>query len=336
MDASLPSNILDRRDASAHTTHNEKLILYFFTLILQVWDLLFTILLGLGLHPRLMYPVSAGKVNGFFKPLGLPGAKVGLCLIVYSSVNVIGSQAYCLIYRLAVVIPYKWIREYVTMPVSKIIIQIMWNPFALAYAIPIYWYSLGGEELKSYVNTKCAYFNITPPNPGTPVLAMDFHPDVKVNSPIVYGKAIVIGFIAGEIICFLTAFFIVRILRKNAHNFSTKTYMIQLQLTFLLIAQLVAPIVFILVPVIYAIYAGLSLNLVGQAAGDMGIIFLSLYALNNSLLTILFVAPYRRYTLRKLGPIFGIFGRRFRKSITQEANSAVKPISIKAPAFVVR
>ncbi|KAI1709810.1 hypothetical protein DdX_11206 [Ditylenchus destructor] len=39
-----------------------------------------------------------------------------------------------------------------------------------------------------------AYFNITPPTPGTPILAMNFDPDVKVNSPIGYGKAIVIGF----------------------------------------------------------------------------------------------------------------------------------------------
>ncbi|KAI1697229.1 serpentine type 7TM GPCR chemoreceptor srh domain-containing protein [Ditylenchus destructor] len=192
----------------------------YFLSFISVWDLLFTILLGLGLHPRLMYPASAGKVSGFFKPLGMPGAKVGLCLIVYSSVNVIGSQAYCLIYRLAVVIPYKWIREYVMMPVSKVIVQIMWHPFALAYSIPIYWYSLGGEELKSFVNTKCAYFNITPPTPGTPILAMDYGPDVKVNSPIVYCK-------------------------------------------------LASPIVFFLVPVVYAIYAGVSGDVVGQAAGDV-------------------------------------------------------------------
>ncbi|KAI1709767.1 serpentine type 7TM GPCR chemoreceptor srh domain-containing protein [Ditylenchus destructor] len=308
----------------------------YFLCLISAWDLLFTILLGLGLHPKLMFPISAGKVNGFFKPLGLPGAKIGLCLVVYSSVNVIASQAYCLIYRLTVVIPNKWIHEYSMKPISKVIMQIIWQALALAYGVNIYWILLSGEQLKNHIDGSCAYFNITPPTPGTPILAMNFDPDVKVNSPIGYGKAIVIGFVAAEFLCFLMAYFIVRVLRKNARNFSKKTYLIQLQLTFLLIAQLASPIVFFLVPVVYALYAALAGNSLSLSTGDIGIIFLTLYALSNSLLTILFVTPYRRYTLRRLGPILGLFGRRFRQSIIQEASSAAKPTSDRAHPFVVR
>ncbi|KAI1694960.1 serpentine type 7TM GPCR chemoreceptor srh domain-containing protein [Ditylenchus destructor] len=50
----------------------------YFLCLISIWDLLFTILLGYGLHPKLLLPLSAGEIKGLFKYFGLLGAKVGV------------------------------------------------------------------------------------------------------------------------------------------------------------------------------------------------------------------------------------------------------------------
>ncbi|KAI1697834.1 serpentine type 7TM GPCR chemoreceptor srh domain-containing protein [Ditylenchus destructor] len=265
----------------------------YFLCLISVWDLIFTILLGYGLHPKLLFPLSAGKINGFLRYFGLIGAKVGLCAIIFAAVNVFAAQLYCLLYRLAVVLPDQRIYEYIMKPTSIVLAELFSLGIALAYGIPVYEVLLSGEALTLYVEGVSAYFNITAPPADSVVLAMDFNPEIKVNSPIPYCEAMVIGFVLVELLCFVMAYFIIKILRKNVHLYSKHTYRIQIQLTVLLIVQLASPIIFFMAPVIYALLSGLLGSAI-TTSGDIGIIFLCLYALSNSLLTVLFITPYRR------------------------------------------
>ncbi|KAI1731207.1 serpentine type 7TM GPCR chemoreceptor srh domain-containing protein [Ditylenchus destructor] len=266
----------------------------YFLCLISVWDLVFTILLGYGLHPKLLFPLSAGQINGFMRYFGLIGAKVGLCAIIFAAVNVLAAQLYCLVYRLAVVLPDQRIYEYIMKPASIVVAELFSLGIALAYGIPVYEVLLSGETLTIYVVGVSTYFNVTVPPADAVVLAMDLNPAITVNSPIPYCEAMVIGFVIVELICFVMAYFIIRILRKNAHLYSKRTYKIQIQLTALLIVQLASPIIFFMAPVVYALLSGLLGNAI-TTSGDIGIIFLCLYALSNSLLTILFITPYRRH-----------------------------------------
>src|SRR4051794_25514413 len=58
-----------------------------------------------------------------------------------------------------------------------------------------------------------------------------------------------------------------------------------------------------MLPVSATIVVAILQTHVQKAIGNLGLILLALYASSNSLLTILFVTPYRRYTLTKLNGI---------------------------------
>ena len=84
-------------------------------------------------------------------------------------------------------------------------------------------------------------------------------------------------------------------------SFSSRTYRMHMQLTALLALQLLCPIVCIAMPVsilcLYSVFYGHALTLEG---GEVGVTALALYATVNSLLTLLFVTPFRRYTANGL------------------------------------
>jgi hypothetical protein len=84
---------------------------------------------------------------------------------------------------------------------------------------------------------------------------------------------------------------IIMLLRANAYAFSAKIYKLQLQLIVLLMAQILSPTFFVAFPVVYAIIMSVILQRISLVGGDVGILLLSVYALNNALMTIIFVSP---------------------------------------------
>ncbi|KAI1709780.1 serpentine type 7TM GPCR chemoreceptor srh domain-containing protein [Ditylenchus destructor] len=241
----------------------------YFLCLTSIWDLIFSALLGYGLHPRLLFPLSAAEANGLFNSFGHIGAKT--CLVFFAAVNVIGSQFVCLGYRFVAVLPNQIFHGYYTKFISKLLWQLFCLSCALGYSIPLY--SLLVPE--------------------------------DVESTFAYAKGIVIGFTTIELLSCAMAFCILRQLRKSSHLFSNKTYKLQNQLTLLLIIQLASPIVFIGIPVAAALLSNLMGSFaLGSSSGEVGMIIISLYALNSSLLTILFVTPYRKYTTKFLSKWF--------------------------------
>ncbi|KAI1705197.1 serpentine type 7TM GPCR chemoreceptor srh domain-containing protein [Ditylenchus destructor] len=106
----------------------------------------------------------------------------------------------------------------------------------------------------------------------------------------------VFGMAFAEVCSLAMAFGIILHLKRSSAFFSAKTYRMHLQLTFLLIAQLTTPIVFVLLPTILTLILVANKFAVPQLPVRVLIIFLTLYAPSNSLLTVLFVTPFRKFT----------------------------------------
>ncbi|KAI1722398.1 serpentine type 7TM GPCR chemoreceptor srh domain-containing protein [Ditylenchus destructor] len=265
----------------------------YFLSIITVWDMIFTALLGFGLHPKLIFPMSAGVARGFIYAFGTTGARVLLCIIIYAAVNLLAGQAYCLMYRLSVIWENRKVHHIFMKPITLVLMQIFWQLLALAFSIPAYECFTNSERFReAYRTWGLPLPYISPDEVG---LFMEYVPRTRT-----YAEFIVGGFVLSEILCFLIAYLIFRNLKKNSHHFSKKTYRIHLQLTLLLVIQLSLPFIFIVFPIGYALKAALTNDPLNEGAGDIGIIMLSLYATVNSFVTIIFVTPYRRYTKRKL------------------------------------
>jgi hypothetical protein len=70
------------------------------------------------------------------------------------------------------------------------------------------------------------------------------------------------------------------------------------QLNWLSILQFCLPFIFLIGPVGYAFYLAFTSSPSTNTLGNITLIFLSLYTLANSLATLLFVGPYRDFTLQ--------------------------------------
>lgn len=137
-----------------------------------------------------------------------------------------------------------------------------------------------------------------------------------------------------ELFGFSLAIAIFCVMRRHVKlNFiSAKTYAMHKQLTMMLVAQYVAPFVFLALPVLYIAagywisYAGRDLGGPGQppdsqfriklnallytasyrARGDSITLMVTLYGWADPILTILFVAPYRKFTAKKIAHAGGL------------------------------
>jgi len=110
---------------------------------------------------------------------------------------------------------------------------------------------------------------------------------------LIFGSAILGGFLFYEALSLALALRIMHILRTNMHLYSERTYKLHMRLTLLLIAQLLAPLVLIGLPVCSAMVMFILGLPVTKQLRQMGIVMLALYASVNSLLILLFVTPFR-------------------------------------------
>ncbi|KAI1696731.1 serpentine type 7TM GPCR chemoreceptor srh domain-containing protein [Ditylenchus destructor] len=204
------------------------------------------------------------------------------------------SELNSLLYRLTIVLPNRNVQTAFMHPISKVLVQIVFVCIGLFFSIPTYTLFLNQEELVQFLaNWKVLAvqrfnFNIVVPE-GTDILAIDIR--FLGSAKVVFASICVT-----EFVCFIIAFIILRMLRRNAHCFSKKTYKIHLHLTILLVVQLVSPILFIATPVCLSLICMFFAFPIPVVIGDILMLALSFYATANSLLTICFVTPYRRYT----------------------------------------
>lgn len=108
-------------------------------------------------------------------------------------------------------------------------------------------------------------------------------------------------------LCSTIAVLIFRNLREKSEHFSQRTYVMHRQLSVLLVMQVLVPAFFIALPlgiVIMDLFSP-SINVNDAFYGNLAFTLISLYGTSNSLMTILFVAPYRRYTHEMVGRAVG-------------------------------
>ncbi|KAH7694515.1 hypothetical protein AAVH_38436 [Aphelenchoides avenae] len=124
-----------------------------------------------------------------------------------------------------------------------------------------------------------------------------------VNRPRMMYAFLGVGaiFLVFEAVSVFTGYLVINRLRRTA-KFSVRTSQMHLQLTRLLIAQILSPVLCMFLPVAAACVAILANGgiLVYALDGYIALTMLSLFPLINAMLTILFVAPYRQFTVKWL------------------------------------
>jgi len=137
-----------------------------------------------------------------------------------------------------------------------------------------------------------------------------------------------------EIFCLLLATATIRYMRMNSSSYSPQTYRMQLQLTVLLIVQLILPLIFVVLPLLYRFYPAyctvLGISACRAYVEKLGVgakifpILLLFYPALNSALTLFFVAPYRHALRRMLLPC----SSKYRPSVSAMAKDGPKPTPI--------
>jgi len=113
------------------------------------------------------------------------------------------------------------------------------------------------------------------------------------------------------------------ILRANIHLYSERTYKMHMHLTALLIAQLLAPLILIGMPVCSGLLVLILGGQITKLIGQMGVLMLALYASVNSLLTLFFVAPFRRFTFNRAKKVAATYFSRSSRTQSQSHNPSM-------------
>lgn len=282
----------------------------------KFWDLCFTVTISLA-APEPLFPAKALLFNGLAKYLG-----AGWCRIVvsycYSSILTsdegkfqasamwwcatacVVAQDYCLFYRLTVILMdnERWHRRFLSLP-GRVLSHVCMLTCVLTVSI-LFYYSLATgtdtEILVSHGFTHSEALGIISEHsdPGPIVI-------IYLDSSLDWAKsamaAVFSGVLLSELFSFLAAYAILRSLARCSTFFSPTTYRMHHQLTVLLVTQLATPLIFIITPVVAALLAILLHVPLSQTTGRVGFLLLALYPLCNVSLTLLFITPYRTFTV---------------------------------------
>uniref|UniRef100_A0AC34Q3Y5 Uncharacterized protein n=1 Tax=Panagrolaimus sp. JU765 TaxID=591449 RepID=A0AC34Q3Y5_9BILA len=259
--------------------------------------------LGILLQPRLYFPATGGVIQGVARDLylwlgpekGEPLVKMAMVGVVWMAVNVITCQDGALIYRFTVVATNQIYHDLIMRPIVVIVTVICDAFLCILFSVLCY---ISIADFKDVPQFQQVYLEMAGPHifDGVPKDAIWIWYEQTGTKTLYFLTCILSGFLASEIFCLGLGFVILRTLKKNAANFSAKTYKLHQQLTILLILQLLTPIIFFIVPISASIFAMIFNLKYQKPADDIGFIFFSLYSSSNSSLTIIFVSPYRKFT----------------------------------------
>ncbi|KAI1717554.1 serpentine type 7TM GPCR chemoreceptor srh domain-containing protein [Ditylenchus destructor] len=315
-----------------------------FLLNIAFWDALLSFNIGMFM-PNMLYPASCILSNGPYKYLGPQFCLITFTFLVCCGVNGITAQDYCMMYRLTIILPNQRIHEYFMKWQAVVLIQLILWAIGLEVSISSYLTFMTPQNTTEYLNhwyDDAIYDWFTPKwylppyNKNATIICTAWFSPYQTR--LLWSGAIFL--VTSELCCFALAVTIFGILRKNisryesnlaqlgfAENnrtlpyrigrFSRKTYSMHLQLTALIVAQYLSPIVFLVGPIFVIIYKNINYaesDVPSHALGDSIVIAFSLYGCANALLTLTFVAPYRIYTKRKLLDLLTKLGMRKRPS----------------------
>uniref|UniRef100_A0A7E4ZX22 G protein-coupled receptor n=1 Tax=Panagrellus redivivus TaxID=6233 RepID=A0A7E4ZX22_PANRE len=260
------------------------------------WDAIFNVTVGFFILPVPLFPsygiIACGFAEDLQQIFGPNVVRVFICAAFWCGADLIQLQDFCLVYRFTALHPNKNLRKWFMSWPSMLVFHVIGFAICFATCIPI-WYTVIDEA------DEAAYMAHYDPSIFKAIQPGDVTTFFKVASPIwtYYCPAVLIGFGLHFILSATISISIIRFLSQNAHAFSVKVYRLHKQLTIVLILQIFTPLIFMIIPisilVMYTLYLKIPVN---ATAAHFGILLLTVYPSTNTIITIICVTPYRRFT----------------------------------------
>ncbi|KAI6198531.1 hypothetical protein M3Y96_00529000 [Aphelenchoides besseyi] len=235
-----------------------------------VWDMIFTVVLGTAFQPFPITPLFASSVRRMALYDGQQFAQIASISAIYCGSIVICAQGLTLLYRWAITHPDREVYRFV---VHKY--------FNLAY--------IAFSQILSFFLAVAFYSCIIPKR----LESVDLFAYLKTQPPIT------VPMIPNEFFSFVVLFSILRILREHSQKYSKSTRRLHYQFLFLLLAQLLTPIVLIVLPVTLELLFVMSGNYASTLAVQVGYLTIIFYGFTNAAFCLWFVGPYRNYIKEK-------------------------------------
>uniref|UniRef100_A0A7E4W3X2 Serpentine receptor class gamma n=1 Tax=Panagrellus redivivus TaxID=6233 RepID=A0A7E4W3X2_PANRE len=211
---------------------------------------------------------------------------------------------------------------------SMIIQHVLGYAVCFAVAIPI-WYAIVDE--KDYP----AYMARYDPSTFNEIKPGDVYGFLDEKSPIWkwYCIMALVGFCYFFFGSLLLSAYIIRQISKNARKFTEKTYRLHLQLSFILVVQIILPLIFVVGPLsivfFYFVYWEQPLS---SNAAYIGVTLLTVYPSTNTFITIVGVTPYRNFTTNWIMAIIHFLKRPcFGKQRIQPRSGSIVPSTTVVP-----
>uniref|UniRef100_A0A915E8J4 Uncharacterized protein n=1 Tax=Ditylenchus dipsaci TaxID=166011 RepID=A0A915E8J4_9BILA len=266
----------------------------YFLISYTIWDLLFTIVLGFVLDIDVKLPLMAGGyINGLAKYCGPHGGILALSFFTFLAGGLMYSMINGLVFRYAAVQTDPTFMQWLMKPMTYV-----WS-FLMAILIAF----IAGFSVYLALSKPETYDHDLPLPEFQAVIKDIANGQVIVNlnpfewPTIRMAIVLIFGFMAAQVAAFLLGFATLRNLNRNARFFSQKTFRMHLQFTVVLCIQIATPVVFIVFPMTVGGINVLIVKSMDKLPAQIGLLLMSLYASSNSLLSIFFISPYRRYSM---------------------------------------
>ncbi|KAI6172670.1 hypothetical protein M3Y98_00999200 [Aphelenchoides besseyi] len=293
------------------------------------WDMLFTIILGIIFQPFPTTPIFASSVRGLALYGGIEFSRIMAASAVYGGSTVICAQDLALMYRWAIIYPDRRVHNFFVSKYFKIPWTIFYQTISISLAVAFYLCFIPEAELPAYLATQKPI--TVPLIPNEVIICMD----LTATKSRLFVVTLVALFGISETLCFTFIYLILKILREHKIKFSAATRKLHFQFLFLLTAQLLTPVVLIILPVTLDLLLVIAGGYIPTTfAVEIGYLAITFYGFTNASFCIWFVGPYRMFVYEKfvlpwLTPI--------RNILKLESSSAVGHIStLNAPSTIAQ
>ncbi|KAI6212401.1 hypothetical protein M3Y94_00018900 [Aphelenchoides besseyi] len=258
-----------------------------------VWDMMFTVVLGIVFQPFPITPLFASSVRGVALYGGKQFAQIASMSGIYCGSIVICAQDLALLYRWAIIHPDREVYRFVIHKYFNFGYVAFSQGLSIFLAVAFYSCIIGEEDLPAYLETQPSI--TVPMIPNEVILCFD----LTAQKPKFFALTIIALFSISEFFSFVVVFLILRILREHSQKYSKSTRRLHYQFLFLLLAQLLTPIVLIVFPVTLELLFVLAGNYASTLAVQVGYLVITFYGFTNAAFCLWFVGPYRNYVKEK-------------------------------------
>ncbi|CAD5220347.1 unnamed protein product [Bursaphelenchus xylophilus] len=261
-------------------------------------DFMMSFCVGFVVRPFPIFPFDGGLVEGFVRGLGDTGGAISFAIILNALAYCLSAQCACIIYRFSVLLDNKAILQFV---VSKITWTFAYTGnviFTIGTTYLSVKLQVRREDLQYFLRDTASH------HPEVPIPNLDNEVYIYMNFSgtiaTITGLLVVFGFMIVEIISLGCVFTIFHQMEVKKHTFSPTTYKMHRQLTAALLAQVIAPIIFIMLPVMYIMFGRYYRSGLSELTGQVLVLCMDMYGGISSMITLYFIAPYRRVVFKAM------------------------------------